>query len=206
MSVVAERWTQERRREHTRNLLLDAAEQVFTAKGFEGASLDEIADTAGYTRGAIYKHFADKADLFLQMNSRFNESFLTGFLDLIDAGVPAHEFDLSEIAKRWHALQQPFERFYALGTEFNLYVLRNPEVRERVAEQRRRLVDTVAAFMDEQVARVGARLRMPSTTLARIALAAGDGLALASHLDDGEDDLFEPFLELLMSAWEWGEG
>ena len=66
MTHMAERWTQERRREHTRNLLLDAAEEVFTAKGFEGASLDEIADTAGYTRGAIYKHFADKADLFLQ--------------------------------------------------------------------------------------------------------------------------------------------
>src|SRR5689334_187299 len=79
---VTERWTQERRREHTRNLLLDAAEEVFTAKGFEGASLDEIAETAGYTRGAIYKHFADKAELFLEMNSRFNEQIFTGFQDV----------------------------------------------------------------------------------------------------------------------------
>jgi AcrR family transcriptional regulator len=200
---MAERWTQERRREHTRNLLLDAAEEVFTAKGFEGASLDEIADTAGYTRGAIYKHFADKADLFLQMNGRFNERIFSGFQDVVDAGIPAQEFDVAEIAKRWHAFQQPFERFYALGTEFNLYVLRNPEVRERVVEQRRRLVDSLVTLMDEQVALAGARLRMPTRTLARIALAAGDGLSLADHLDEDEDDLFEPFLELFLSAWEW---
>jgi AcrR family transcriptional regulator len=205
MSAVAQRWTQERRREHTRNLLLDAAEEVFTAKGFEGASLDEIADTAGYTRGAIYKHFSDKADLFLQMNSRFNERVFAGFQDVIDAGIPTREFDIAEIAKRWHAFQQPFERFYALGTEFNLYVLRNPEVRERVVEQRRRLVDSLVTLMDEQVKLAGARLRMPTRTLARIALAAGDGLSLADHLDEDEDDLFEPFLQLFLSAWEWDE-
>jgi AcrR family transcriptional regulator len=205
MSAVAQRWTQERRREHTRNLLLDAAEEVFTAKGFEGASLDEIADTAGYTRGAIYKHFSDKADLFLQMNSRFNERVFAGFQDVIDAGIPTREFDVAEIAKRWHAFQQPFERFYALGTEFNLYVLRNPEVRERVVEQRRRLVDSLVTLMDEQVKLAGARLRMPTRTLARIALAAGDGLSLADHLDEDEDDLFEPFLQLFLSAWEWDE-
>src|SRR4051812_16758553 len=170
MAVMTERWTQERRREHTRSLLLDAAEEVFTAKGFEGASLDEIADRAGYTRGAIYKHFADKADLFLEMNSRFNEQVFSGFQDVIDAGIPTREFDVAEIAKRWHAFQQPFERFYALGTEFNLYVLRNPEVRERVVEQRRRLVDSLVTMMDEQVEQAGAKLRMPTRTLARIAL------------------------------------
>jgi AcrR family transcriptional regulator len=203
--TVTEKWTQERRREHTRNLLLDAAEEVFTAKGFEGASLDEIAETAGYTRGAIYKHFADKADLFLQMNGRLNDSIFTGFQDLVDAGIPAHGFDIAEIARRWHDFQQPFERFYALGAEFNLYVLRNPDVRERVAEQRRRLVDTLVTFMDDQVAQAGARLRMPTRTLARIALAAGDGLSLADYLDEDEDDLFGPFLELFLSAWEWDE-
>ena len=53
--TVTERWTQERRRQHTRELLLDAAEEVFARRGFEGASLEEIAEAAGYTRGAIYK-------------------------------------------------------------------------------------------------------------------------------------------------------
>ena len=199
---MVERWTQERRRQHTRDLLLDAAEHVFASRGFEGASLEEIADIAGYTRGAIYKHFRGKEELFLAVNKRFNERFLAGFLDLIDPATPVEELDLALIAKRWHDLQTRDTRAYALGTEFSLYVLRNPDVRERVAEQRRAVAHMVADFIDEQAARLGATLRIPSLTLARIVLATGDGLAVAGYLDDTDDDLYEPFLELLLSAWD----
>jgi AcrR family transcriptional regulator len=199
---MVERWTQERRRQHTRDLLLDAAEQIFSSRGFEGASLDEIADTAGYTRGAIYKHFGSKEELFLAVNKRFNERFLAGFLDLLDPAQPPQDLDLRQIAKRWHDLQVLDPRVYALGTEFNLYVLRNPEVRGRIAEQRRAIAQMIATFMDDQAERLGLTMRMPSLTLARIVLATSDGLELAGYLDDTDEDLYEPFLELLLSAWE----
>ena len=45
--------------EATRNKLLDAAAEVFFAKGVAGASLSEVAQAAGLTRGAIYWHFKD---------------------------------------------------------------------------------------------------------------------------------------------------
>jgi TetR/AcrR family acrAB operon transcriptional repressor len=48
----------------TRNLILDVAEQVFLQRGVSRTSLQEIAQTAGLSRGAIYWHFKDKADLF----------------------------------------------------------------------------------------------------------------------------------------------
>ena len=51
--MPVERWTPERRRELTRTALIEAAAQVFARRGFYGASLDEIAETAGFTRGAI---------------------------------------------------------------------------------------------------------------------------------------------------------
>ncbi|GAB1385596.1 TetR family transcriptional regulator [Melaminivora sp.] len=54
----------------TRNSLLDAAEQVFHDKGVVRASLNEIAQVAGTTRGAIYWHFKDKVDLFNAMMDR----------------------------------------------------------------------------------------------------------------------------------------
>ena len=202
MPPVAERWTQERRREHTRNLLLDAAEEVFAAKGFEGASLDEIAETAGYTRGAIYKHFAQTEELFLEVNRRHNGQMLTGFLDLIDTSVRPQDLDLEQIAQRWRQLQRRDRTFHAFGTEFSLYVMRNPDVQARVAEQRRSIAEMIARFMEEQAALFGVALRMPAVTLARIVLACGDGLEIASHIDADQEDLYEPFLELLMSAWE----
>lgn len=54
----------------TRSALLDAAERVFHAQGVSRTSLAEIAQAAGTTRGAIYWHFKDKADLFDAMMQR----------------------------------------------------------------------------------------------------------------------------------------
>jgi TetR/AcrR family transcriptional regulator, repressor of the mexAB-oprM multidrug resistance operon len=72
--------------EDTRAALLDAAEQVFYAKGVARASLQEIARAAGLTRGALYWHFADKADLFRAMLERVH----LPFEELVEA-IPASQ-------------------------------------------------------------------------------------------------------------------
>jgi TetR/AcrR family acrAB operon transcriptional repressor len=54
----------------TRSHILDTAELVFERRGVSGTSLNEIAKAAGLTRGAIYWHFHDKADLFNAMMER----------------------------------------------------------------------------------------------------------------------------------------
>ncbi len=54
----------------TRHALLDAAERLFDEKGVSRTSLQDIAAAAGATRGAIYWHFKDKADLFNAMMER----------------------------------------------------------------------------------------------------------------------------------------
>jgi TetR/AcrR family acrAB operon transcriptional repressor len=54
----------------TRNRILDAAERVFSRRGASRPSLEDIAAAAGVTRGAIYWHFRNKADLFAAMLAR----------------------------------------------------------------------------------------------------------------------------------------
>ena len=51
--------------EQTRNAVLTAASQVFLERGVARATLEEVAQAAGVTRGAVYWHFRDKVDLFL---------------------------------------------------------------------------------------------------------------------------------------------
>jgi AcrR family transcriptional regulator len=48
----------------TRAELIAAAREVFLARGFHAATLEEIAERAGYTKGAVYSNFAGKDDLF----------------------------------------------------------------------------------------------------------------------------------------------
>ena len=66
----------------TRHSLLDAAELLFQAQGVSRTSLNDIAKLAGTSRGAIYWHFKDKADLFNAMMERVTLPLEQSFQDL----------------------------------------------------------------------------------------------------------------------------
>ena len=59
------RLTRQESKEVTRVRLIEAAEQLFIRKGFDDTSVDEISETAGYSRGAFYSNFDDKDQVFL---------------------------------------------------------------------------------------------------------------------------------------------
>src|ERR1700677_4560553 len=59
--------TTDRRRQQTRDYLLQAAAEVFAERGFYAATLDEVAAAAGFTKGAVYSNFKNKEDLFLAL-------------------------------------------------------------------------------------------------------------------------------------------
>jgi AcrR family transcriptional regulator len=58
------RRTQAERSAATRGALLRAARELFARKGYAATGREEIVDAAGVTRGALYHHFANKADVF----------------------------------------------------------------------------------------------------------------------------------------------
>ncbi|MGB9307975.1 MAG: TetR family transcriptional regulator [Mycobacterium sp.] len=196
---MAERWTKQRRLEHTRQILLDAAEEVFARKGLTGAALEDIADTAGFTRGAIYSQFGAKEKLFLAVVDRQRQRFLEGFAEVMMSFHRLDDVDVDELADRWRQLSSGPDRA-ALGYELTLFLLRNPEARERVADQRLEIVRSLGEFISKNVARIGGTLNIEAETLARVILAVNDGITLGSHLDG--QDLYRPYLQLVMSSIE----
>jgi AcrR family transcriptional regulator len=65
--MATTRISRSERKARTREELLVAARRVFLRRGFHGATLEEIADEAGYTKGAVYSNFAGKDDLYLAL-------------------------------------------------------------------------------------------------------------------------------------------
>ena len=199
MAAMVEKWTRERRLERTRSLLLDAAEEVFADKGFAPASLDDIARAAGYTKGAIYKHFATKEDLFFAVSDRYWRRYFDNFAEVLSTATEVGAPELDAIAARWRQLSlDRGAEHSALGMEFTLYLQRNPEARDRVAAKRSEVVEALSKFIVAGLERLGATLLISPMTFAQILVATSDSVVLGSQLDDV--DLYRPAVEMYLSA------
>src|SRR5690606_35105786 len=147
--------------------------------------------------GAIYSQFGAKEKLFLAVVDRQRQRFLDGFAEVMMSFHRLSDVDIDELAERWRQLSSGPDRA-ALGHELTLYLLRNPEARESVAGQRRETVRALGEFISKNVARIGGTLTIEAETLARVVLAANDGITLNSHLDG--ENLYRPYLQLVISS------
>ena len=57
------------KREEVRSRLVAAAVGVFSERGYEGASLERVAEAAGFSKGAVYSNFSGKDELFFELVS-----------------------------------------------------------------------------------------------------------------------------------------
>jgi AcrR family transcriptional regulator len=191
---VAEKLTRERRREMTRVALLDAAVEVFAKRGFEGASLDEIAEVAGFTRGAIYKNFANKEELFFAVLDRADEQAFASFAN-------AEQESPARLADTWQALMPTDTRLLALTLEYRLYALRSddPQVRQRWRAEHDKTIERVRAFVEEGQ-RTGRVANDIPAEIPELLMAAAQGVSQQTLLDPDAVRLFEPFFALLLKA------
>jgi hypothetical protein len=107
--------------------------------------------------------------------------------------------ELDEIAERWRQLSlDRGAEHAALGHEFTLYLLRNPDARDRVAAKRSEVVEALGKFIVKGVDGMGGTLRIPASTFAQVLIATSDSVVLGSQLDDV--DLYRPIVEMYVSA------
>ena len=125
--------TPERRRQQTREHLLAAAAEVFAERGFHGASLDEVAAVAGFTKGAVYSNFKNKEDLFLALfKANYDREMDALRATLTDSKAPPEARISDFVGLIRDQTRQSGSNFSLLYQEFWLYAARNPEVREQL--------------------------------------------------------------------------
>jgi AcrR family transcriptional regulator len=197
--MPVEKWTPERRRQRTREALLDAAATVFAKRGFHGASLDEIAETAGYTRGAIYKHFADKDELLHEVCVRLNERSFAEFDDVPAAHVPISEFvDGASVIAQWQSMIDRDAEFRIVMLEYTLYALRNPPARDRALGFARENMQHIADYLRQHSAEVGEEPPLSIDDLAGVFGIMSDGFGQTALIDPDATRLFGLALDLIV--------
>ncbi len=154
--MVLEPLTPERRRQQTRDHLLAAAAQVFAEHGFHGASLDEVASVAGFTKGAVYSNFKNKEDLFLALFKANYDREMEALRATLAASAVPPEARLSDfVSLIQDEARQAGGNFGLLYQEFWLYAARNPDAREQLTKIDDEAVSALAELLEEQRQRHG---------------------------------------------------
>jgi AcrR family transcriptional regulator len=145
--------------------LLDAAVAVCTKRGLNEATLEEISEAAGYTRGAIYSNFSGKDDLLLAV---FEERIEPRLREIADPMIEATNAEQQAEASRrlMHALLTQERAYLQLLLEFWAFAARNAPIRRRFAQVRRRRRALVAAMIEERIERQDGETTIPVDILA----------------------------------------
>jgi AcrR family transcriptional regulator len=155
---------------------------VFAQRGYDRASLDDVAAAAGLTKGAVYSSFAGKDDLFYAlMRERIDER-----LALVTEAVErqATVLDIARDAGSGLAQLMSSQRdWHLLFIEFWARAVRDPELHAEFARERRSVRGLIAQFLEARAVEAEINLPAPAEQLAVAVLALSNGIAI-EHLAD----------------------
>jgi AcrR family transcriptional regulator len=188
----------EREKDRRRQQIIVAAKRIFTAKGFQKATMEDIAREAELSPGTIYLYFKNKEELYASLTLRI--------LQYILMRVEHIEEDLDPEA-RLKALMETMFDVYAFDplVVINMFhlqsseILKNlsPEVREEIETMSRKALGEIAAIFSSGIAD-GVFINRHPTALADIFWAMFSGVVLweeSKRLIDPTKDFLRPTLE-----------
>ena len=184
--MTTARISREDSKARTRAELVAAARRVFLRRGFHAATLDEIAEEAGYTKGAVYSNFSGKDDLFLallaehyveraQRCTRRSCPRAATRPRRPSAGSRAVMLDAYEDEPAW----------WPLVSSFSTHAARNPELNEQLRATREGYLDAMATTVEALCSHHGIVLSLPAREAARGTGALMRGMAVEWAIDAG---------------------
>jgi AcrR family transcriptional regulator len=182
------RMTREERRAHTRSCLMEAAGKIFSRRGLQQASIDEVAEQAGFTKGAFYANFRSKEELFLAM---LDERFAARLSEIEQ--VVANDDELEDQARR---AGDDFTRYLRsdpewerLFFEFAAHAARNDDFRGELVTRYRTLREALAEAFGRWCDAHDVDPPVPVEQVALMTFAMANGFALEQLLEpDAVDD------------------
>jgi AcrR family transcriptional regulator len=190
------------RRAQTRDRLMTAARAVFADRGIPGASVEEICEAAGYTRGAFYSNFGDKSALVLAMiESRMASQYAAAeraVATMKTAGdrSPDELLAIALSAFELAGSEEPREALLA-DRELLLHAAREPELREPYRAFVTDCFSQIAALVTDAVAHAGLEFTVPVDHAVQLLAAAHDHLKTLELIGDTRTDPIAVFESLV---------
>jgi AcrR family transcriptional regulator len=129
------RLTRAEAKARTRELLLEAAARTFARKGYAGASVEEIAEDAGFSIGALYSNFSGKEELFLALMTGRANSRVSDTAQVLEEHFPPAGDSWTALGQQMVDVADKDFELAPLQAEFWLYAVRHPEVMKTFTAQ-----------------------------------------------------------------------
>ncbi len=193
------RLTRDEQRAQTRARLLEAAAAVFNRLGYAGASLESVAEAAGYTKGAVYSNFASKAELFSALAHQHSlEAGGTAVAEQLRT-MPIEAFvdALGDLLRSQAARDEAWD---VLTIEFWLAAMRDPALRPVVDQAYEQMRCEYGPILHARLEERGITPAFTGGELGALVSAIGSGLLMQYYLrpDAVDPDLLPRALRVLL--------
>jgi AcrR family transcriptional regulator len=187
----------------TRARLIAAARKVFLRRGFHAASLEAIAEEAGYTIGAVYSNFEGKSELFVAVF----EDYVAGRVKEIEAvagSALAPEDQTSAGAVQWMEKLAAEPDWFPLFIEFWSHAARDRRLRRKFAIPLGAVRVAIARIVERHAHQRGIELSLPAEQIGTAIKALGNGIALEKIADPDAvpEELFGASLAIFLRGLE----
>jgi len=195
------RLSRKEKQAHTRACLMQSAATVFARRGLQQASIDEVAEDAGFTKGAFYANFKSKEELFLAMlDERFAKRIEDIERVIADEGDPAEKARRAgdEFVRQLSA-DREWERLFF---EFCAYAARDEEFRDELVTRYRAMRERIAAALSAHSEDLGEEHTLPFDQVALMTSVMANGFALEKLLEGDAlpDDVYGTMLMVFFAG------
>jgi AcrR family transcriptional regulator len=182
----------------TRAALLRSASRSICERGMHGASIDLIAERAGYTKGAFYTHFAGKEELFLAMlEEKFAADLARMKVVIPGSGAPTDE--VRQAAGEFLGYVDRDPEWPRLYQEFAAHAARNDVFRIEFAERQRALRIGMAELFAQWASSFDAKLVVSPADVAAMTFFMADGFLIDRIIDpELDNDLYVTMIEVFL--------
>jgi AcrR family transcriptional regulator len=177
------RLTRTESQEKTREKLLATAKQSFLRDGYVATSLDQIAEAAGFSKGAVYSNFESKDELCLLVLDAIRAERVASLAEAV-VGQSTFE-DRIAAFQRWAEKNIGDRAWTALEVEFGVHAARDPELSRAFSKRNRAIRERAAVVVAAFAAERDAPLPLPAEEVALALLSLGVGLGVQRAIDPG---------------------
>ena len=169
-------------REEARRKIMDAALHVCAAKGYHDATMDDVADSIGVSKGTLYLYFKSKEELFNAISERFQDRLKESLDRLFTQG------KFPDFNNMFSHEPFPREEFTRLWLELASESTRDEKLREMMAGAVKTRIEVVQTWLEEQKKRgtINAKADLRYTSIAVFACLIGINFLSAVRLDESE--------------------